>query len=300
MSFEKTNILDTPKTRQAYDFVTRRLERKLRPIVIKKTMREFQEEEYVLKYSSEMSEQARKTYLEKLQYSKEQFLAPNSHLFEQVMEQNVRHSIKPLVAHVKSFSYVTEGNAEDMVIVSLLGGVALSPMDYKDIKSQFGEDISALHDEVRNARAYQNECELDTLSKTARAVLLMDSIIEVREAITQVEQLAPGQQLLIYPREFLTKLKEVEPLFGRNSQLDTLFEDDFNALHTKYGSGMSLSIADGQANLDTNGKVKGLMVIEASGFDDPRAFGSKDPKPPKDGPKPNGPKKGGNGDIKLF
>ena len=302
MSFEKTNILDTDKTREAYDFMSRRLDRKLRPLVIQNIVRHFQEQEFAVNNTPEFSDEDKKAHLEKFEQSKQQIFAPNSPAMKEMMEKNIEAYAKSSVNAAEAFSYMTEGNVEDLAVISLIDGGVLSPMDAKDVKTQFGEDIHALLEEVKHARVYRQDTELDTLSANAQALLMMDDIRNFRQVSEAIDQIQPGQKMQVFPREFLTKFKEVEPLFGRNSQLDALYEEAFNALQNKTGTNISLEISGGQANLNTNGKVEGFMLAgpDAPDPNDPNASGPKDPKPPKDGPKPNGPKKGGNGDIKLF
>lgn len=301
LSFEDANLLDKPKVREAFDFVVRRMEKKLEPLVTQSFVRQLSEAEYSINHSPELTDAQKKAELENVEHSRQAVLAPNSPHFARAMEENMKATAQQ-PAYKQSFdigrilSTLKKEGTEDMVAAALLYSSTVTPMDFKDVEKQFGADVCALVSEMKQARVYRDECDFENLSEKAQIMSLMEDVYSFRAVMDLVDSLQPGQKVKLYPVEYVENAMSRQSLLGRDAEVDEIYEEAFNAVNARVDTGISMRIENGEMKLQTPDKVASFALAG------PDADGSgpkpKDPKGP--GPKPSGPKRDKDGDIKLF
>lgn len=150
----------------------------------------------------------------------------------------------------------------ELVAAVLLIDCVRSPIDYRNISTQFGQGVADLVAEVVHIDAYPSERDTNIINATpdgkrAYLAMLVSSLRHILEQIERSAKTNPGQKVRFPPGQEEQVYADLKSVWGNDPKLDARFIDMFNRVSDAAFSPFKLE-ADGKGGVDL---VKGLPKL---------------------------------------
>lgn len=270
MTFESTNLPDTPIMRQAYNVMMNK-SAKLNEVEVKSMLKsiDLQIEGEVKRIKAagpkEISAEEKKAILLEVKNNREKIIQDTFSAQKPQLEAMGKARVTSAIGKAKIVLSVDHPDKEDMAAALLLVPFIHSPMDYMDAKKAVGEKVGAflLHHTEMNAYPENQQKQLATAADNVKSYMLLYFAIEM--TLLNAKMKKDSEIAMVNVEKVIRSFNEAKVLFGKNDVVDEFYSDAFNTLHKTLKTDFTIQKNEqGIFVLDTKGQTSGMLDVPSS------------------------------------
>ena len=269
MSFEKTQLPDTPVVKQAYEFATKLLDKKTpdtRKRIVDDLHAQIDRQILVIMGTKEVSIKERKQNADNIEKQRDAIIQRNMDEVNKQVGLVRTNTEKKMLERARSFAGQGFANEDNMIAASLMLDAVTTPKEFMDVQAAFPAEIAELLSEVIHATVNRDNIAAvaKDLSDQAKAFMLVDEIGNVKSLKKYVDSMK-NKDVTMNRRVIVAGFNACKSLFGVDKKIDDIYIAAFNDFNKTIESGLSLKSENGKVELTATDSLTGFVTKPAAG-----------------------------------